>query len=157
MADGTRIGAAEQLGAYARLLDVPMRTVCDAQELAVALAGFRDRDQVYVDTAGLTGEVRHGAALAELLGAAAAAVETTAVVAATASEAALGAAWRQLGALAPRACIVTKVDEGAGLATACGWLADRRLPLAWLGTGTQVPDDLQRADGEAVAAWLVAA
>jgi flagellar biosynthesis GTPase FlhF len=53
--------------------------------------------------------------------------------------------------------VVTKVDEGGGLGTACGWLAEVGMPLDWLGTGTRVPDDLVAADGQAVAAWLSAA
>jgi flagellar biosynthesis protein FlhF len=95
--------------------------------------------------------------LARLLSAAGGVVTTTAVVSAGASEAALRAAWRRLGGLAPATCVVTKVDEGGGLGTACGWLADVGVPLDWLGTGTRVPDDLTVADGGAVAAWLTAA
>jgi flagellar biosynthesis protein FlhF len=157
MADVHRIGASEQLGTYARLLDVPMLAVRDGAGLVAALADFAARDVVYVDTAGLTGDANGGAELARLFAAAGGVVTTAAVVPAGASEAALRAAWRQLGGLAPATCVVTKVDEGGGLGTACGWLADVGVPLDWLGTGTRVPDDLAAADGGAVAAWLTAA
>jgi len=156
MADTYRIGAAEQLGTYARLLGVPMRAVRDGGELAAALAGFVDRDVVYVDTAGLTGDPGGAAQIGRLFAAADTPIRTTAVVPASASDAALRRAWRQLGALVPTAGVVTKLDEGAGLGTACTWLADVGVPVAWLGTGTRVPDDLAAADGETLAAWLAA-
>jgi flagellar biosynthesis protein FlhF len=157
MADAHRIGAAEQLGTFARFLDVPMRAVRDGAELATALADFSERDVVYVDTAGLSGDASGAADLVRLFTSAGGVVTTAAVVSASASEAALRAAWRQLGGLTPATCVVTKVDEGGGLGTACGWLAEVGVPLDWLGTGTRVPDDLTAADGGALAAWLTAA
>ncbi len=157
MTDTQRIGASEQLGTYARLLGVPMTTAHDGAELVRALAGFERCDVVYVDTAGLTGDPNGGAALARLFAPAGPVVTTAAVVSAGASDAALRAAWKHLGGLAPATAVVTKADEGGGIGGACGWLADVGVPLDWLGTGTRVPDDLAVADGAAVAAWLTAA
>lgn len=157
MADTHRIGAAEQLGTYARLLGVPLATATDAAELTSALATLAGCDRVYVDTTGLTGAAAGTAELGRLLAPVRRVLTTAAVVSAGASEAALRAAWRQLGTLEPATCIVTKVDEGGGLGTACGWLAEVGVPLDWLGTGTRVPDDLATADGDAVGTWLSAA
>jgi len=157
MADTYRVGAAEQLGAYARLLGVPMQVVRDAGELGRALTAFADRDAVYVDTAGLGGDPSGAAALRQLLAAAGEALQVTAVVSAGASERALGGAWRQIGWLRPARCVVTKLDEGAGLGTACTWLAETGMALAWLGTGQRVPEDLAAASGSTLARWLLAA
>ena len=53
MADTYRIGAAEQLGTYARLLDVPMRTVRRRRRADGRRSrAFADRDVIYVDTRG---------------------------------------------------------------------------------------------------------
>ena len=157
MADTHRIGAAEQLGTYARLLGVPLATAADGAELAAALARFERRDVVYVDTAGLGGDADGAVELGRLLAPVRGAVTTLAVVAAGASETALRAAWRRLEPLTPASAVVTKVDEGGGLGTACGWLAETGVALDWLGTGTRVPDDLVAADGRAVGTWLRAA
>ncbi len=157
MADTQRIGAAEQLATYGRLLGVPVASVASSAELVRALAGFERCDVVYVDTAGLTGDPTGGADVARLLAPVRRAVTTAAVVSAGASEPALRAVWRQLAALEPATCVVTKVDEGGGLGTACGWLAEVGVPLDWLGTGPRVPDDLVAADGAAVGTWLSAA
>src|SRR6185369_544464 len=157
MADGVRVGAREQLGAYARLLDVPMAVVRDAAELRDTLQRFADRDAVYVDTAGLGGDAREGEAVERLLAGAGEPVARTVVVSAGASERALATAWRQLGALAPSSCVVTKLDETPTLGPACTWIAERRLALAWLGVGQRVPEDLAAPSPSALVRWLVAA
>jgi len=157
MADTYRIGAAEQLGAYARLLGVPMVVVRDSTELGRALASLADRDPVYVDTAGLGGDPAHVADVRRLLAGAGAEVTVTAVLPAVASEAALRAAWRQLAAVAPASCVVTKVDEGAGIGAAWSWAAEAGVPVDWLGTGQRVPEDLAAASGPTLARWFLAA
>lgn len=157
MADTARVGAREQLGAYARLLGVPMEVARDGAELRAALARFADRDAVYVDTAGLGGDPGDATALERLLAAAGEPVARSAVVSAGASGGALRATWRQLEALAPASCVITKVDEGAGVGAACTWVHERQLALAWLGTGQRVPEDLAVASGSALVRWLVAA
>ncbi len=157
MADTLRVGAREQLGAYARLLGVPMETARDGGELRAALARFADRDAIYVDTAGLGGDAGEAAAVEGMLSVAGEPIVRTAVVSAGTSESALRAAWRQLDGLAAASCIVTKVDEGASLGTACTWLRERQLALAWLGTGQRVPEDLAAPSGSALVRWLVAA
>jgi flagellar biosynthesis protein FlhF len=157
MADTYRVGAAEQLGGYARLLDVPMEIVRDGGELAAALARLRDRETVYVDTAGLGGDAATLASLRDLLAGAGEPVAVAAVLSAGASERALDGAWQKLATLGPRRCVVTKLDEGGGLGATCRWLRSTDMALAWLGTGQRVPGDLSAASGETLAHWLVAA
>ena len=84
-------------------------------------------------------------------------LETVAVVSASTSAAALAHAAARLADLVPRAAVVTKLDEGGGLGTACSWLADAGIRLAWLGTGPRVPEDLATASGATLARWLRAA
>lgn len=157
MADGARVGAREQLSAYARLLDVPMEIARDGAELRAALARFADRDAVYVDTAGLGGDLADTTALDHLLAGAGEPVARTVVVSAGASERALRAAWRQLAPLAPASCVVTKLDETPTLALACSWMHEQGLALAWLGVGQRVPEDLAAPSPSALVRWLVAA
>ena len=61
------------------------------------------------------------------------------------------------GSSSAASCIVTKVDEGANLGTACTWLRERQLALAWLGIGQRVTEDLAAPSGSALVRWLVAA
>jgi len=156
-ADNQRIGAADELGAYARLLGAEMRLARDAQEMADALAALAPRGRVLVDTAGLCGDPATAAELHALLAPARSDVTVTAVVSATASLRALQRAWPQLDALGAGRCVVTRLDECDELGTACTWLAEAGLPLAWLGTGRRVVEDLVPASGDDLVRWLTAA
>src|SRR5262249_30292304 len=96
MADTYRVGAEEQLGAYARRLGIPMRIARDRAELEAAFDAFADRDRVYVDTAGIGGDGASAEELRALLADPGEPIGVTAVVSAATSERALRSAWRQL-------------------------------------------------------------
>jgi flagellar biosynthesis protein FlhF len=155
MADAHRVGAGEQLASYARLLGATIRTVGGPDELPAALRELADADRILVDTGGVSGDAASGADLARLLGGLPSDATVTAVFSATTSRSALDAGWRRLERLAPGSCVVTKIDECDDPGAACGWAADRGLPLAWLGTGPRVPQDLCAADGATLARCLL--
>lgn len=157
MADTQRVGAGEQLAAYARLLGAPLRTVRGPEDLPNAIRELGDTERILIDTGGVSGDVESGAALAHLLGAAGERVAVAAVLSATSSTSALETCWARLERLAPDRCVVTKIDECSDPGAACGWAADMGLPLAWLGTGPRVPQDLCPADGANLARCLLQA
>jgi len=156
-ADGERIGAVDELAAYARLFGCELRVARDADEMSEALAALTPRGRVLIDTAGLGGDPSAAAEIETLLAAAGAALGVTAVVSATASLRSLQRAWPQLARLGARRCVVTRLDECDELGTACTWLAEVGLPIAWLGTGRRVADDLVPANGDDLVRWLTAA
>ena len=51
-ADVFRVGAQDQLNAYAKILDVPLKTIYAAKELEKAIEEFEDQDFVFIDTCG---------------------------------------------------------------------------------------------------------
>lgn len=51
-ADTYRIGAVDQLKIYGEILDIPVKTIYDTNEVYEALSGLRDKDVVFIDTAG---------------------------------------------------------------------------------------------------------
>ena len=129
----------------------------DGEQLRAALAALADRDRIYVDTGGLGGDAMEANVVERLRTGAGEPLARAAVVSAGASDDALRPAWRQLAVLAPASCVVTKVDEGAGLGTACTWLHETRLPLAWLGVGQRVREGPRGTDRPPLVRWLVAA
>ena len=155
--DTQRIGAVDELGAYARLLGAPLHVALDAAELAAALARCAGSDKILIDTGGLAADPAACAELHTLLAGAGDALGVTAVVSAAASLRALQRAWPQLAQLGASRAIVTRFDEGDEPGVACTWLAETGLPLAWLGTGRRIPDDLIAAGGDDVVRWLMAA
>jgi flagellar biosynthesis protein FlhF len=157
MADTYRVGAAEQLGALARVLDLPMCVVRDGDELARAITELADRDALLIDTAGLGAGSGCGREIEALLSCVPGPVSVAMVISASASRRSLERAWPQLSRLAPESCVVSKIDESGGAGDVLSWVADVGVPVRWLGTGTRVPDDLAPASGESLAHWLLAA
>ncbi|HOQ37727.1 MAG TPA: flagellar biosynthesis protein FlhF [Acetivibrio sp.] len=51
-ADTYRIAAVEQLKTYAEILGMPLKVVYSADEISEALEGYKDKDIVFIDTAG---------------------------------------------------------------------------------------------------------
>lgn len=154
--DTYRIGGAEELAAYARILGVPHATVSDGEDLRRSLEGFGDVDQVFIDTAGLS--LRDGDQRAELRAMADAVkgIRRTLVVSATAAPLVTRRVCAAASDLHPDACIVTKVDEAPATA-ALGALWGRGVRLAFFGTGRTIPRDLETASPDRMAAWLRAA
>ena len=153
MADTHRIGATAQLEAYARLLGARMEIAESAQTLATALEHLVDYDAVFIDTAGVGGDAAGVRDLRAMLAGLGAEAGVTAVVSTGLSQGALERAWRRMEPLAPRECIVTKVDESPGFGATCSWAVDAGLRVRWLGIGQRVPGDLTEASGEALSEW----
>ena len=50
--DGFRLGAAEQIRTYARIMGLPVRVAGDREEFRQAVELFEDQDRVLIDTSG---------------------------------------------------------------------------------------------------------
>jgi flagellar biosynthesis protein FlhF len=144
--DTYRVGAQDQLRAYADLLDAPMEVASTPAELARVLARFADRDHVLVDTSGRS--PADEARLMELRGfcRACPGLSVALAVAANAGRAEFAAAVERFSVLPVEHAIVTKLDECAEPGRLYGCLRRHRLPVRWFGTGQEVPADLVAAD-----------
>jgi flagellar biosynthesis protein FlhF len=155
-ADTYRIGGAEELGAYARILGAAHTVVGNPDELRRAVESFADVDDVFVDTAGVAatdGNRREEIlALADGVGD----VRRTLVLSATTAPVVSRRVCDALAELRPDACIVTKIDEAPAHGM-LGTLWGRGLRVAFFGTGRSVPRDLEAASADRMAAWLRAA
>ena len=147
--DGYRIGAYEQLRAYARILGVPVYAAHDEAELAHALAALEGRRLVLIDTVGVgQRDAELGERLAPLAGAP---VARLLVLSASADAAALEESVNAFGGSRCSGAVLTKVDEAARLGVALDVLLRHRLALVAVANGQRVPEDLHPAH----AGWLV--
>jgi flagellar biosynthesis protein FlhF len=142
--DTDRIGATEQIRTYGRILGIPVMTAPDVHALRSALDGLKDRRLVLVDTAGIGQRDARLVEQVELLSPLPD-VTRLLVLAATTQAHALGETVRAYRALAPAACIVTKLDEAGSLGGLIGTAIEYELPLAWVSAGHRVPEDLNPA------------
>ena len=144
--DTFRIAAVDQLKIYAEIIDVPLQVVLTAGELKAAIESMKDFDIILLDTAGRSQNDR--IRIGQLSGFLKAAQpdEIHLVMAATANRSAIISTLERFLQLGVNRIIMTKLDE----ATACGAVlnvaAVGKLPISYVTTGQDVPDDIQPAD-----------
>ncbi len=143
--DNYRIGAQEQLTTYARILDVPMRSAANAEELNVALNAFADKRLILIDTAGMSQrDVRISEQLS-LLKAGHRKVRSMLALSATTQQAAIRQAISAFGTAEPDAMILTKLDEAGSLGGVISAIVDSKLKISYVTDGQKVPEDLHLA------------
>jgi flagellar biosynthesis protein FlhF len=143
--DSYRIGAQEQLQNYGRILDVPVRSAANAEELNSALHAFSDKRLVLIDTAGMG---QRDLKLSEKLGLMNSGnhpIKNLLTLSATTQRATVSHAIRAFGTARPIGAVLTKIDEAAELGGVLSGLKEARLPLAYVADGQRVPEDIHIA------------
>jgi flagellar biosynthesis protein FlhF len=146
--DNFRIGGQEQLRSFARILGVPVHAANDREELAAVLADLGNKRLVLIDTAGMSHRDMRLSEQLHTLETAGSAVRAYLVVSANTQLPALCEIVRGFRKVNPVGCILSKVDEATSLGGAMTAVLRYRLPVAYLGTGQRVPEDLQSARGD---------
>ncbi|MBK7642491.1 MAG: hypothetical protein IPJ19_05495 [Planctomycetes bacterium] len=154
--DSARVGAVEQLRAWAKSLEMPLTVLKRGVRMNPAALSAGSVDMVLLDT---TGHPRHDAELLtqlrKVFEPAPVQLDVHLVLAAPSSRQALEAAWKPFEALAPIACSVSKLDETADKAMALEFALEKGLPVAFVNDGPDVDVHFHRAGGETIAdLWL---
>ena len=154
--DNFRIGAHEQLKAYSRILDVPVRFADSAESLQSALDCFCDKRLVLIDTAGMSQrDLRLSKQFAVLKGERER-IKPYLVVSATSRLSGLEEVMRSFGEIKPEGCILTKIDESTSLGQTLDMVMQHNLPVAYVSDGQRVPEDLQPARAHTLVSRSVA-
>ncbi|WJW74560.1 flagellar biosynthesis protein FlhF [Thiohalobacter sp. IOR34] len=143
--DSYRIGAHEQLLTYGRILGMPVQVAANHEELATALKSLLDKRLVLIDTAGMSQRDLRLSEQFATLREAGIPIRSYLVMAASTQTPVLEEAVRAFGASRLDGCILTKLDEAASLGGALAVAAQQQLPLAYVGDGQRVPEDLHPA------------
>ncbi|HET8700858.1 MAG TPA: flagellar biosynthesis protein FlhF [Nitrococcus sp.] len=143
--DNFRIGGQEQLRSFARILGLPVHAANDREELAAVLADLGDKRLVLIDTTGMSHRDMRLAEQLHTLETAGSTIRAYLVVSANTQLTALCEIVRGFRKVKPAGCILSKVDEATSLGSAMTAMLRYRLPVAYLGTGQRVPEDLQPA------------
>ena len=148
--DTYRIGAQEQLRVFARILNLPVVSLRDSDDLESKVADLSTRKIVLLDTAGVSQRDTMMVEQLEMIRQGCGAVHRVLVMSATTSTRTLDdvvASHRQaIGGRGIDSAILTKIDEGMSLAPAIDCVLRHRLPLLFLSNGQRVPEDLFAAD-----------
>ena len=149
--DTFRMAAVDQLQQYAQILQVPLHVALTVEDLRSALRFYQDRTLVLIDTPGhspkdteVLGQLRH--LLDELPE-----VETHLVLSATTKPRDMADIAQRFEPLKPGRLIFTKLDETSTYGPILSTLVRVKKPLSYLGTGQEVPQDLELATSRRVA------
>ena len=144
-ADVFRIAAADQLRSLAAILGIGCEVVETPVALAQALEEHRSKDFVFIDTPGLArGEMEDGADMARLI-AAHPEIDTHLVLPASMKPADMARVIERYEIFKPKKLLFTRIDETDRYGAMVNEAARRELPLSFLSTGQQIPDDLEPA------------
>jgi flagellar biosynthesis protein FlhF len=161
--DTYRIAAVEQLKRYADIIGVPCEVALTPADLGRALERYRDADFIFLDTTGRSprdglgiGEIRSFLSVArrELLSAVRP-METHLVLSVTAKGDDLLETARRFAPLEPDRLTFTKIDETQSYGHLLNVSVLTDLPVAYLTTGQEVPDDIEEAGPERIAQLVV--
>ena len=143
--DNYRIGAREQLHTYGRILNVPVRTASNADELIETLNIFSEKRFILIDTAGMSHQDTQLSEQLGMLENAGRKVNRYLALSATTELSALRRAIESFAAIKPDALLITKTDEAASLGGILSVVISSGLPLAYYTDGQKVPEDMHVA------------
>jgi len=144
--DTYRIAAVEQLRTYAEIIDLPMKVVTSPAEIRQALDDFAGLDLVLIDTAGRSPRDEPQIQELKSILEAADVDEVHVVMSLTASVRSIRMTCEQFQEVNPTALILTKLDEAAGMGSLLSVSKQVSLPVSYLTTGQDVPEDIEPAD-----------
>ena len=140
--DTYRVAAAEQLRVYANIIGIPMKIVHAESDMEEALREYAGYDLVLIDTAG--GSQFNLEQINELKGGLRAARphETILVISACTPLADMRNIVANFNCCNPTSVLFTKLDETRQYGAMLSVLAESGLPMSYLSTGQNVPDDI---------------
>jgi flagellar biosynthesis protein FlhF len=153
--DTYRIGAVEQLKTYAAITGIPVSVVYTPQDMRKAIAGFADKDIILVDTTGRSAknamQISETAVFLKLLPKGV----TFLVVSAGTKPRDLKKIADSFRRLNYDHLIFTKLDEtesGGVMLNLCSYTM---MPVVYITTGQNVPDDIEAAHPEKLAEYVL--
>ncbi|MCH9654118.1 MAG: flagellar biosynthesis protein FlhF [Planctomycetes bacterium] len=144
--DTYRIAAVEQLRTYAEIIDLPMKVVSNPKEMQQALDELVGLDLVLVDTAGRSPSDDLKIKELESLFREVPIDEVSLVMSMTSSAKSLEAIARRFQVAKPTSMILTKLDEAPVMGSLLALSQNVKLPVRYLTTGQDVPDDIEPAN-----------
>ena len=149
--DTYRIGAVEQLAAYARIMNVPMEVALSTEDSEALVAKHADKDLIIIDTVGRS--QRNGEQISELDSflKATQPTEVHLVLSASADSAARREAVTSFGRLGLDRLILTKLDECPQTGCILELAVTALLPFSYVTYGQDVPNDIAVADSNSLA------
>ena len=150
--DTYRIAAVEQLKTYARIMDLPVQVALNLGELGAAIQFHQDKDLILIDSAGLSPRDAEAMKTLQDFMEDQTDIEVHLVLSATTKGADLTEIVAKFAPMKPAYLIFTKLDETGAYGQLFNQVIRTKLPVSYVTTGQNVPEDFSFASAEALAA-----
>ena len=140
--DNYRIAAHEQLRAFSKILDIPIKVAHKPGQLAQILDELASKSLILIDTAGLSSQDPQLSEQLQTLHSLQGRIKTLMVLASTAQKQVMKAAIKSYQPAGLHGCVLTKLDEVMSLGESFSAVIECDLPLAYFTDGQTIPDDL---------------
>jgi flagellar biosynthesis protein FlhF len=153
--DTYRIAAVDQLRTYANIIGLPVRVALTPADVADACESLSECDVILVDTAGRS--QRDSEKLEELsrLLDATRPHQRHLVLSAAASPRVVAQAAERFACAKPDCLIATKLDEAVSFGSIIDAAHELDIPLSFVTTGQEVPDEIELPDTARLAHWTL--
>lgn len=143
--DTFRIAAVQQLQEYAKIINVPLKVVNDKEQLSNTLKEFQNKDLILIDSAGRSqrDEVQMGELRSILKDFKQ--ISNLLVLSATTKDNDLVEVTKRFSRVPLDGIVFTKLDESTSYGSIFNHAIRFKLPLTYLTTGQNVPDDIENA------------
>lgn len=153
--DTYRVAAVDQLQTYANLIDVPMQVVNSPREMRQAIDDLSAMDLVLIDTAGRSPQDELRIQELRSFLQAARADEVHLVVSLNAARRNIELTAERFQRIGPTSLLLTKLDEAPGPGAILTAARRTSLPLSYLTTGQDVPEDIEAAAADRLVSLIL--
>lgn len=153
--DTYRIGGVEQLKIYGRLMGVPVDVAKDASDLSGLIKAHDDKELVLVDTAGRGQNDHKGMDELKAMADAAPEVRFNLVLNSQSRDESLYASISGFSGLPVDSLTFTRLDEGSSHGPILNAMVLAKKPIAYLSTGSRVPEDIEAASPERLMQYIM--
>jgi flagellar biosynthesis protein FlhF len=149
--DSYKVAAADQLATYAKIMNIPFRSVTTKEELQQAVYDFSTLDLVLIDTTGRSQKDQESLLQLRHLLASVNGCRNVLMVSATTKDSDMNEVVSRFRFFAPVGLVFSKLDETS--VYGCIYNTQKRsgLPLLYFTVGQRVPEDIEKASAERVA------
>jgi flagellar biosynthesis protein FlhF len=153
--DTFRVGAVDQLAAYAKILSCPCDAAYNEKEFDALLRVHADKDLILVDTVGISQRDQEMMERMARVFRAVGDVEPHLILSATTREAEARDALERFRAVPIHSLVLSKLDETVRFGALLSFLEETDLPLSYFTVGQKVPEDIEVATPERVADMIL--
>lgn len=153
--DTTKSFTFEQLGTYAKVLNIPFRFTSSMEDFHLAMNDFQDRKLILIDTPGYSQKNLKTEAYFLKTFSSIDSIQVLLVLSSLTRDSDLYETVNRFSVFRPSGLIVSKLDESSSHGNIYNLCQKTKLPLAYFTTGQKIPEDIELATPERVASLVL--